>query len=357
MKRFIYVLAAFIAVACSTNGYVVDGIVDNPDFDGSKIYCYQRVGNDVVMDSTIIENGKFRFTGELAMERECRMIFASVEQDREKSFTTSIPLEKGTKIKMVIGRDNEIKLSGNSNCDAMNIFLPKYKELGNKIIDARKSGDNEAFEAAYEEREKYTFEFVKENVNNPALWDMYLYNTSVVSTLEQKKELIAKADEVTKQSNVYKEISESIAILEKTAVGQRFTDFTMDDPDGNKVSLSDFAGKGKVVFVDFWASWCGPCRASIPFVKELYKKYGGEAFEIVGVSLDSKKEAWTNALKELDMPWPQMSDLKGWECEGAKLYSVSAIPHTLLLGADGQIVARNLEGEELEAKIKELLNK
>lgn len=111
----------------------------------------------------------------------------------------------------------------------------------------------------------------------------------------------------------------------------------------------------KTVLLDFWASWCGPCRREMPNLVEAYKKYRNKGFEIVGVSLDRDAEAWKNGIEKLDITWPQMSDLKYWDCEGAKLYAVSSIPHTVLIDGEGIILARSLHGEELQEQIAEAL--
>ena len=113
--------------------------------------------------------------------------------------------------------------------------------------------------------------------------------------------------------------------------------------------------KGKVILVDFWNTWCGPCRMEMPNVVAAYAKYKAKGFGIVGVSLDNDVESWKKAIKDLNITWPQMSDLKGWQCEGAALYGVRAIPATLLVSKDGTIVARDLRGEDLEAKLAELM--
>ena len=150
-------------------------------------------------------------------------------------------------------------------------------------------------------------------------------------------------------------IKSNVEKMKATAVGQKFTDFEMQTPDGKPVKLSDYAGKGKVVLVDFWASWCGPCRREMPNLVEAYKQYKGKNFEIVGVSLDQDGEAWKKAIKDLGITWPQMSDLKYWDCEGARLYAVSSIPHTVLIDGEGTIIARGLHGEGLQEKLAETL--
>ena len=108
-----------------------------------------------------------------------------------------------------------------------------------------------------------------------------------------------------------------------------------------------------LVFVDFWATWCGPCRREMPNLVETYAKYKGKNFEIVGVSLDQDGAVWKEAIKKLDMTWPQMSDLKFWQSECAQLYAVNSIPHSVLIAGSGKIIARCLHGEELQAKIAE----
>ena len=140
----------------------------------------------------------------------------------------------------------------------------------------------------------------------------------------------------------------------RKVIGVQFTDFTMTDIKGENRKLSDYAGKGNYVLVDFWASWCGPCRGEMPNVVKAYEQYHPKGFEIVGVSLDNKKEAWEQAVKELGMSWPQLSDLKGWQCEAARLYGVTGIPMTLLIDPEGKIAAVGLRGEELLQKLAEI---
>ena len=150
-------------------------------------------------------------------------------------------------------------------------------------------------------------------------------------------------------------IKELTETQKKTAVGTKFIDFEMETPDGKAVKLSDYVGKGKVVLVDFWASWCGPCRREMPNLVGAYAKYKNKNFEIVGVSLDQNGDSWKEAIDKLNITWPQMSDLKYWNNEGAKLYAVSSIPHTVLIDGDGIILARGLHGEELQEKLAEVL--
>lgn len=136
-------------------------------------------------------------------------------------------------------------------------------------------------------------------------------------------------------------------------VGGEAPDFSGQSPDGETIKLSDL--RGKVVLIDFWASWCGPCRRENPNVVKMYNKYHDKGFEILGVSLDSSKERWVGAIEQDGLTWPHISDLKKWQSEYAALYGVRSIPHTVLLDAEGKIIARGLRGINLEKKVAEVL--
>ena len=158
------------------------------------------------------------------------------------------------------------------------------------------------------------------------------------------KRRMAAADEQRRQ-NVQRQ---------RALVGEPFRDLVEPDSDGKNHRLSEFVGQGKWVLIDFWASWCGPCKSEMPNVSAAYKKFHGKGFEIVGLSFDQDKDAWVKAIADWDMPWIHLSDLKRWETVAAGVYSVTGIPDNLLVDPQGIIVARGLYGRDLENRLAEI---
>lgn len=248
--------------------------------------------------------------------------------------------------------DKIIELS-NENAKAAEEWRIEFNE-------ARKAGDEEKqqeivdkYEAAAQALEDQKLAYVDENPTSPV--SAYIVNNTYrYKSLEEIKEGMAKLDPSLHQSPYYIALNERADKLETVAVGKMAPDFTLNDTIGNPFTLSSL--KGKYVLIDFWASWCGPCRGENPNVVKLYSEYKDKGFDILGVSLDQKKDAWLKAIADDGLTWNHVSDLKGWQNEVAQLYAVSSIPHTVLLDKEGKIIAKNLRGEELEQKIAELLN-
>jgi len=142
--------------------------------------------------------------------------------------------------------------------------------------------------------------------------------------------------------------------LKKRNPGSMFSDLVMNDTEGVERKLSEWVGKGNYVLVDFWASWCGPCRAEMPNVIAAYEKYHAKGFDVVGVSFDQKADAWKAGIEKLGIKWHNISDLKGWKCAASEVYGVSSIPSNILVDGEGKIVASDLRGEALQKKLAEI---
>ena len=147
-------------------------------------------------------------------------------------------------------------------------------------------------------------------------------------------------------------IKGNVEKMKATAVGQKFTDFEMETPDGKPVKLSDYVGKGKVVLIDFWASWCGWCRAEFPVLKEVYAKYKDQNFELLGIAVNDDREKTLKAMKEDGVTWPQILNTGKVAMEA---YGIAGIPEIILFAPDGKILARGLRGDELKAKVVEVM--
>jgi peroxiredoxin len=165
--------------------------------------------------------------------------------------------------------------------------------------------------------------------------------------------LYRQLDPKARETVAGQKLGERLVVLKRSSLGQPIKDFTQNDLEGKPVKLSEF--KGKYVFVDFWASWCGPCRAENPNVLRAYNAFKDKNFAVLGVSLDSDGDKWKEAVQKDGMPWKQISDLKGYNNEIAEYYGIQAIPSSFLLDTNGVIIAKDLRGTQLHAKLKEIL--
>lgn len=155
-----------------------------------------------------------------------------------------------------------------------------------------------------------------------------------------------------KSSSIGKELQATLEKQKTVQTGAKAPAFSLPKPDGAEVSLASV--RGKCILIDFWASWCGPCIRELPNIKEVYAKYHSKGFEVVSISLDDNKDKWIGAIKKYQLPWLQLSSLKGWKCPVAKLYNVSSVPAMVLLDENGMIVTNNARGEALEKEVSKL---
>ena len=363
MKKIVYFFAAgAMALASCSNepAYKIAGTIENVA-DGEYVYLQEAKGRELVkLDSAVVTAGAFTFNGRQDVAAY-RYITYTPKEGRGKR--ADLFLENGN-ITVTMGENNSA--TGTPNNDIYQTYKdgiqPLNKQYGDLYKQYRAEGTTDEQKTELEKQmeeidnkmNELTFSTIENNITNPVgiqLWPGNSYSME----LEQLQALAAKVPAEFKTVPSIDKLLKRIDILAKTAVGQKFTDFTLPSPEGEPVKLSDIIAKNKYTLIDFWASWCGPCRNEMPNVVAAYKEYNKKGFGIVGVSLDSDAEAWKKAIKDMGMTWDHMSDVKGWQCEGAALYGVNSIPATVLVAQDGTIIARNLRGEAIKEKLAELL--
>lgn len=237
-------------------------------------------------------------------------------------------------------------------------FEKQSQSLNEEFMNARNSGDAELLEDIRMRFMK--MKATSDNQIKSAIMKMDGSIAGILSTsfIDEENEfafldsLAQKYQKELPNSSYTKELVEKVEAYRKLAIGSPAPEISLPTPDGEMVALSSF--RGKYVMIDFWAAWCRPCRAENPNVVRMYNAYHDKGFEILGVSLDRQKESWVRAIQEDQLTWTQVSDLKYFESEAAQEYKINSIPATYLIGPDGNIVAKNLRGAELEAKLKEI---
>lgn len=197
-------------------------------------------------------------------------------------------------------------------------------------------------------------DFILSHGDSYVAFDIVSQNSVVIEQPKEAAELFNALSSPFKESAAGKIIAERIRLATKFSIGAPAVDFSQTDDKGKTVSLSDF--KGKYVLIDFWASWCGPCRMEYPFLRKAYNKFKDQNFEIVGVSLDDSKSLWLNAIKDNNFNWTELCDLKGRKNEVAVAYGVAAIPQSFLIDPNGRIIAKNLRGNDLLDKLNEVIS-
>ncbi len=244
--------------------------------------------------------------------------------------------------------------------DKMDEYDQKASALGRQYQEAKKNNDealaqkiSDDYEKMSEEKANAIVDFAMQH-SNSVVAPFIMMNYSYLFDLDQLKKVSQALDASVAKSYYANSLSERVKTLENVQIGKHFVDFTLNDPDGNPVSLSSVAGQGNYVLVDFWAAWCRPCRAENPNLVKAYNEYHEKGFDVFGVSFDKDRDKWLKAIDDDHLTWTQVSDLKYWGSEAGKLYGVQSIPHNVLIDPDGIIIGKNLRGEQLNNKLKEL---
>ncbi len=368
MKKTI-VTTAMLAIAgtgfCQTAGrFDIKGTLMG-GADGDTIIIASPKSGPV--DTVVVRKGTFSFAGEID---GAELFFIIGTKGGRPAYGSSVVAEPGViNVRLYNDPDREADVVGNMTNSLWRLFSTRENELMTEaqpyvremkrptLSPQQRKTCQSVLDSLTTLRMKNVVDFVSDNSKTLAA-DVVFELYSPMLNEQDFGTLSALLSKNSPQLPGYRRAvarAEQEAIAHRTEIGRKFTDFECADKDGKMVKLSDIVKANKVTLLDFWASWCGPCRMEMPTVKRAYEAFKAKGLEVVGVSLDNKKEAWLGAVKTLGMGWIQLSDLKGWQCEPAQTYGVHSIPSCILIAQDGTILAKDLRGEQLIMTLMKVL--
>lgn len=355
MKKisFILLTAAFVC-SCTSNStdnrsYVITGKFDN--FKSDSVWLVDQ--DDEVLAAVPSTDGSFEFKGEID-NPGIRIILKEREPEEETGLCAFI-LEPGN-LTMSTVLDSFYVMTGTKSNEGFSQFMIDNNKISAKIRETNGTATDELISMIEGRQEKIKTDLLN-NLDN--FYGLFcLERLADPDDPESTRIFLDRFSESVKKTDGWKKMSESVDKLLNFGVGKPYLDFTQNDADGNPVTASKVMAdsKNKYVLIDFWASWCGPCMSELPYLKDAYNRFSSKGFEILGVSLDQDRDSWLNAVKDNDMNWIHVSDLKYWSNEVAQLYNIHSIPSNFLVDCEtGIIVEKGLRGAALTQKLTDLL--